>query len=104
MKRLSFGQVNERQRKERDGEDTRGIQIKVSKEKMEGSRCHIYLKGREQESGMKTRRGCKEEKENQKEGGERHKRLRRGRGINGLFELCKIAAWERVVCLCVLLV
>lgn len=43
MKRLSFGQVNERQRKERDGEDTRGIQIKVSKEKMEGSRCQTYI-------------------------------------------------------------
>lgn len=55
MKRLSFGQVNERQRKERDGEGTRGIQIKVSKEKMERSRCHIYVKGRQQESGMKRK-------------------------------------------------
>lgn len=35
----------------------------------------------------------------------RDKGLRRGRGINALFELCKIAAWERGgVCLCVLLV
>lgn len=66
VKGLPFGQVNERQRKERDGEDKRGIQIKVSREKMEGSRCHTYLKGREQEGGMKTRRECKEEKENQR--------------------------------------
>lgn len=35
---------------------------------------NIYLKGREQESVMKTRRGSEQEKENQKEGGERRER------------------------------
>lgn len=47
---------------------------------------------------MKTRRKCKEENERE----ERYQRLRRGSGINALFELCKIAAWERRgVCVCV---
>lgn len=33
---------------------------------------------------------------------ERDQGLKGGRGINALFELCKIAAWERGgVCLCV---
>lgn len=37
-----------------------------------------------------------------KEREERDQGLKRGRGINALFELCKIAAWERGgVCVCV---
>lgn len=64
---MPFGQVNETEWKERGDEDKRGIQIEVSMEKMEGSRCHTYLKGRERE----TRGGCKEEKENERERGER---------------------------------
>lgn len=44
-------------------------------------------------------RGCKEVKEREKDQG-----LRRGSRVNALFELCKIAAWERGgVCVCVCL-
>lgn len=41
-------------------------------------------------------RGCKEVKEREKDQG-----LRRGSRVNALFELCKIAAWERGgMCVC----
>lgn len=48
---------------------------------------------RKQEEGARRRRKMREE---------RDQGLKRGRGINALFELCKIAAWERRgVCVCV---
>lgn len=61
----------------------KGIQIKVSMKKMEG----IYMMHISEGEG--TRR-CKEVKEREKDQG-----LSRGSRVNALFELCKIAAWER---------
>lgn len=72
-------------------EDKRGIQIKV-----------IWWKWRVLDATHIWRGGKAGTVWKEKEGARRRKKMRRhircwgrGRGINGLFELCKIAAWER---------